>query len=290
MTGSPNIGQHANLKNRLPTSGATMNEFKSLCSVAALLALSGCATSGTGHDPHQDLGILWVKHSAEYQANALQTYHDARDDLPRLLDDKTWNAMTGHGQPSSLPAAVILDVDETVVSNVDFQIEFDRPFANHKLDSWSGSRNSLGVRGVQDFVSAARELGVAVFFVTNRPCEAVAGSDDPCPQKQTTIDDIRELGMPVDPEYVMLADERPDWDREKQVRREFIAKTHRIIMLVGDDLSDFIACVRESPRGACTEAATSESRAAALEKYSDFWGNGWYILPNPMHGSWTSFR
>ena len=18
------------------------------------------------------------------------------------------------------------------------------------------------------------------------------------------------------------------------------------------------------------------------------WGNGWYILPNPMHGSWTS--
>ena len=64
---------------------------------------------------------------------------------------------------------------------------------------------------------------------------------------------------------------------------------YHMTMLVGDDLSDFIACVRESPHGACTEAATSESRAEALAKYADFWGNGWYILPNPMHGSWTSF-
>lgn len=267
-----------------------MNEFKSLCGVAALLALSACATPVSQHDPHQDLGILWVKHSAEYQANALQTYRDAREDLPRLLNDKTWNAMTGHGEPSTLPAAVILDVDETVVSNVDFQISFERPFENQKLDAWSSSRDALGVPGVQAFIGAARELGVAVFFVTNRPCETVAGNDDRCPQKQTTIDDIRELGLSVEPEFVMLAGERPGWDREKQVRREFIAKTHRVIMLLGDDLSDFIACVRESPHGACTEGATSESRTVALEQYSDFWGNGWYILPNPMHGSWTSFR
>jgi len=251
--------------------------------------LSACATTSVEHDPRQDLGILWVKHSAEYQAVAMQVYRDAREDLPRLLDDKTWNAMTGHGEASSLPAAVILDVDETVVSNVEFQASFERPFANHKLDSWSASRDSLAVPGVQSFVSAARALGITVFFVTNRPCEAIAGNDDFCPQKQTTIDDIRELGIAVEPEYVMLADERPGWDREKQVRREFVARTHRIIMLVGDDLSDFIACVRESPHGACTEAATSESRAEALAKYADFWGNGWYILPNPMHGSWTSF-
>lgn len=266
-----------------------MTAPRSLCCIAAMLMLSACATTSSEHDPHQDLGILWVKHSAEYQAVAMQVYRDAREDLPRLFDDKTWNAMTGHGAASSLPAAVILDIDETVVSNVEFQISFERPFANHKLDSWSASRDSLGVPGVQSFVAAARELGITVFFVTNRPCEAIAGNADPCPQKQTTIDDVRELGIAVEPEYVMLANERPGWDREKQVRREFVAKTHRIIMLVGDDLSDFIACVRESPHGACTEAATSESRAGALAKYADFWGNGWYILPNPMHGSWTSF-
>ena len=24
--------------------------------------------------------------------------------------------------------------------------------------------------------------------------------------------------------------------------------------------------------------------------YAGYWGNGWYILPNPMYGSWTSIR
>jgi 5'-nucleotidase (lipoprotein e(P4) family) len=266
-----------------------MRAPRSLYSVAALLTLSACTTTSSEHDPSQDLGILWVKHSAEYRANALQTYRDAREDLPQLLNDTTWDALRGHGDPSTLPPAVILDVDETVVSNVDFQMTFERPFANHKLDTWSRSRDSLGVPGVQAFVSTARELGIAVYFVTNRPCEPVDGNDDPCPQKQTTVDDILELGIPVDPEYVMLSGERPDWDREKSSRREYVAKTHRIIMLIGDDLSDFVPCVRESQRGACSNAATSESRAAALKQFADFWGNGWYILPNPMHGSWTSF-
>lgn len=266
-----------------------MTAPRSLTILAALLVLAACAATSSEHDPHKDLGILWVKHSAEYKAITQQVYRDAREDLPRLLEDKQWNAMTGHGEVSSLPPAVILDVDETVVSNVNFQLTFERPFANHKLDTWSGNQNSLGVPGVEAFISAARELGVTVFFVTNRPCDLIDGNDDPCPQKKTTVDDIRELGISVEPDYVMLANERPGWDREKQVRREYVAKTHRIIALVGDDLSDFIACVRENPHGACTEAATSESRAAALEEHADFWGNGWYILPNPMHGSWTSF-
>lgn len=266
-----------------------MSAPRSLYSVAAMLTLSACATPASQHDPSQDLGILWVKHAVEYRAIALQTYRDAREDLQRLRDDTTWNAMTGYGEPSPLPAAVILDVDETVVSNVDFQLSYERPFANRKLDAWSSSRNSLGVPGVQAFVGAARALGIAVYFITNRPCEALPGDDDPCPQKQTTVDDIRELGIAAEPENVMLAGERPEWDREKLSRREYVAKTHRVIMLIGDDLSDFVPCVRESPRGACTDAATSESRAAALEQYADFWGNGWYILPNPMHGSWTSF-
>jgi acid phosphatase len=267
-----------------------MTVFKSSSIVAMLLMLAACATTTKEHDPHQDLGLLWVKHSAEYRAITTQVYRDASDDLPGLIEDKTWDAMTGYGKPSNLPPAVILDVDETIVSNVDFQLTFDRPFENHKLDTWSGGRDAVAIPGVQSFVNAARSLGVTVFFVTNRPCKRIAGNDDPCPQKQTTIDDIRELGIPVDPEQVMVADERPDWDREKLSRREYVAKTHRVIMLIGDDLSDFIACVRESPNGACTVPATSASRAEALEKHKDYWGNGWYILPNPMHGTWTSFE
>jgi acid phosphatase len=87
----------------------------------------------------------------------------------------------------------------------------------------------------------------------------------------------------------MLADKH-GWDRAKIARRKHIAKTHRVIMLIGDDLGDFVPCVRTKLYGPCTEPATKASRARLVAEYSDYWGQGWYILPGPMHGSWTSFR
>ncbi len=36
--------------------------------------------------------------------------------------------------------------------------------------------------------------------------------------------------------------------------------------------------------------AYRESRESLVEEFSGYWGNGWYILPGPTHGSWTSFR
>lgn len=267
-----------------------MTRLKLSLIMLAMLGLGACATPSSPHDPQQDLGILWVKHSAEYKAVAAQAYRKATEDLPKFIDDKSWNAFRGPGNPvSSLPEAVILDVDETVVSNVDFQLTFDRPFENHKLDTWSSNYQSLAIPGVVSFVENARQLGVTVFFVTNRPCQMIEGNDDPCPQKQTTIEDINEVGLSVPPEHVMLSGERPGWGKEKQVRRDYIAKTHRVIMLIGDDLSDFIPCVRETPAGDCTAEVSHESRLEELQRTRDFWGNGWYILPNPMHGSWTSF-
>lgn len=262
----------------------------SLAFVVYVLSLSACAKAPAGHDPSQDLGILWVKHAAEYQAIAAQVYRDATDDLSAYVDDKSWSAMPGYSGLSELPPAVILDVDETVVSNVDFQLTFERPYSNYKRDTWSSNYDSLAVSGARQFVAAARDLGVTVFFVTNRPCEPIAGIDDFCPQKQTTIDDINEVGIDVESIHVMLSGERPGWDREKLVRRELIAKTHRVIMLIGDDLGDFVPCARNKVVAPCDAPATRASRAAALEEYADFWGAGWYILPNPMHGSWTSVR
>ncbi len=277
-----------------------MTLFRTSILVASILILSACeATSSgddstvehdptVGHDPAKDMGVLWVKHSAEYKAIATQLYRDATDDLPGFIEDKTWNVLTGYGDPSALPPAVILDVDETVVSNVDFQLSYERPFANHKLDTWAANTPATPIPGVKSFVDTARSLGVTVFFVTNRPCQTKAGNDDPCPQQHTTIEGIHEVGLEVDAEHVMLSGEQPGWDREKLSRREHIAETHRVIMLIGDDFSDFAPCVRAKPYGSCTAAATRESRADALEEYREYWGNGWYILPNPMHGSWTS--
>ncbi len=273
--------------------------IRRLLLVIALGSLGACASTpeptesaepAAVYDHARDMGLLWVKHAAEYHAITRQVYASATADLRDFIDDTSWSAMPQQADAADLPPAVILDVDETVVSNVDFQLTFERPFANHKLDTWSSNYDSRVIQGVKEFVDAARAAGVTVFFVTNRPCELIEGNDDPCPQKTTTVDDIREVGIEVTPEFVMLANERPEWDREKLVRRQLIAESYRVIMLVGDDFGDFVPCALKKVVAPCTASATRESRAKALEKYNEYWGRGWYVLPNPMHGSWTSVR
>jgi len=253
------------------------------CLLTGLFLLPACA--GTAPDTSHP-GITWVRTSAEYDAIALSTYRSAQDALEEKISDRSWSALPYQTDAANLPIAVILDVDETVVSNVEFQSSFIPPFSDDKLDAWNRANKAVPVSGVVSFAVKARELGATLFFVTNRPC--MPRGDDPCPQKSTTVQDINEAGIPVTADYVMLSSERPGWSKEKKIRRDFVAEDYRVIMLVGDDLGDFIPCTRKSPTHPCTERATIASRAAATLEYQDYWGNGWYILPNPMHGSWAS--
>ena len=201
----------------------------------------------------------------------------------------SWSAMPGQQHAENLPPAAVLDVDETVVSGADFQLAFERPFTNRKMYDYYQEHDAIPVPGVVEFVAAAREAGVTVFFVTNRPCELIDDDPDPCPQKRGVIHELQTIGIETDDTHVMLADEQ-GWDRAKIARREYIAKTHRIIMLFGDDLGDFVPCVRKKLYGPCEEPATRESRQQLVERYSGYWGRGWYMLAGPMHGSWTSFK
>lgn len=258
--------------------------------ISAAITLAGCAAQAPTFNPEKDYGHAWVTNSADYAAITRQVYAVATRDLERFVGDTSWSAMPGQADAAGLPPAVILDVDETVINNAAFQVAFERPFTDRKLEMWDRTHTANPVEGVVEFVAAAREAGVAVFFMTNRPCELYDGEADPCPQKQTVIDGIRELGIPVEPEFVMLALEQPDWTGEKLIRRQLIGRDYRVIQIIGDDFADFVACARHSYHAPCTEPATRASRRADLDKYNHYWGNGWYILPGPMHGSWRSVR
>jgi 5'-nucleotidase (lipoprotein e(P4) family) len=284
---SLSIGQHANLFGWLVASGKSMILFKSVTIVASLLALAACATTTVESDPEHDRAVLWAAYAAEYQAATMQVYTQATRDLPRILADVSWSALPGSNGISGKPPAIILDVDETVVSGVDFEMTMI-PYTTLRHYEWSDNHKAIPIRGVAEFVATARDQGVDVFFVTNRPCEEYDGYGGTCPMKQATIDDIAEVGIETDGDHVLLANEKPEWNREKLSRREFVAESHRVIMLFGDDYGDFVACSRAKPRAPCTSPATRASRAEALDTYKNYWGNGWYILPNPMYGSWTS--
>lgn len=258
---------------------------KSLLRALVLVTpLASCSTLPVDGEP--DRAILWVKSSAEYRALALQAYRDAAGDLPGKLADRSWSALPGQREADDLPPAVILDVDETAVSNVRFQESLTRPFRDSMLNAWGIDNVAEAVPGAVDFVRLAVDAGVRVFFLTNRPC--VPDAAGACPQKQVVIGELLEAGFPVDENNVTLAFERPEWTKEKSIRRNVIAGSHRVIMLFGDDLGDFIACTRKRPLDPCTVGATEESRLELVDRHAALWGDGWYILPNPMHGSWTS--
>lgn len=260
---------------------------KSVIIVASLLVMTACASTNLESEPRPDNAILWAAYAAEYQAISQQVYAQATRDLPRLIADESWSALPGHEGNSEKPPAVILDVDETVTSGVDMELTMV-PFSAARQYEWGLSHKAIPIRGVAEFVREAHQLGVEVFFVTNRPCEVLDDNPDVCPQKQSTVDHISEVGIVTDTDHVFLANERPGWDRGKLTRREYIAESHRVIMLLGDDYGDFVACSRAKPRTPCTTPATRASRDEALDTYKNYWGNGWYILPNPMYGSWTS--
>jgi len=267
--------------------GETMYRItaKSLFTAALVLfSLTGCTTV----DDEIDVGIQWVRSAAEYEALSLQAYGAATDDLQKFIADTSWSALPGQTDAAELPLAIIADVDETLVSNVEFQVILVQPFKNSVMNTWNDENSAKPIPGATEFIRHAQEAGVEVFFVTNRPCELVSGIEDPCPQKAVTLGDLIEVGIAADNDHLMLAGENPGWDREKLSRREHIAKTHRVIMLLGDDLGDFISCSRDKVLFPCTESATVASRQAATNEFSHYWGEGWYVLPNPMHGSWTS--
>ncbi len=238
--------------------------------------------------PHY--GIRWVRDSAEYVAVAKQVYHAAQTALPAMIADENWSALPYQENAAHLPAAVILDIDQTSLTNPDFQAQLQPPFTEKKLHDWSIAHHATPAPGVNAFAEQAGRYNVALFFVTNRECEPDSASDDPCPQKEVVMQELLEARLPATAENVFLAGERPGWGKEKTARYEWIAQSYRVIQLIGDDLSDFIPCVRRRPVDPCTEGGTITNRFDAAAQYERYWGAGWYILPNPMHGSWTSVR
>ena len=184
-----------------------------------------------------------------------------------------------------------MDIDETVLDNSAQQArmtldeictvqEFDAAW-----DAWLGERAARAIPGAAEFIQAARAMEdpqgrpVHVFFITNRECGARSGSADPCPQQQDTAANLRALGLdaPTLEDDLMLKDERPEWTSEKQSRRLALAATHRILLYVGDDFGDFLPDVRRQ---------SVPEREQARCRHHDRWGRQWFMIPNPMYGSW----
>lgn len=210
--------------------------------------------------------VLWVQSSIEYQANARQAYAGARLALDKALETPNWTAaLEQTGDVRNLPPAIVLDLDETVLDNSAHQAKLLRDggkkYTNEGWTAWVAETKSGLVPGAFDFLIHAKMRGVAVFFVTNRECKVEA--NDP------TMQNLRALGLG----YGKLLCRTSTGDKSQ--RRLTITSTHRILLLIGDDFNDFVS-----------SASTLADRQRQLDAFAQFFGERWFIIPNPMYGSW----
>lgn len=252
--------------------------------LAALLAVAGLALAGTGCAARgagaglpapaaANLnGVLWMQTGAGYRAAALQAYALAGQAMRRGLEDDDWTAALEQRPEETvgLAPAVILDVDETVLDNSPYEARRIRAGETYTPESWAAWVREAAagpVPGALAFTRTADSLGVEVFYVTNRDHELEA----------STRRNLLRLGFPLDTatDHLLTEGERGAWRSDKSSRREWVAREHRILVLVGDDLNDFV-----DARG------SAAAYRRALEAHGDRFGERWFMIPNPAYGSW----
>ena len=221
--------------------------------------------------------VLWVQRSAEYRAISAQTYRAAADHLDKALAEANWDALVPAERGNAgagLKPAVILDVDETVLDNSPYQARLVRDGTEYNevtWDAWVAEKKAKPLPGVVDFARAATAKGVTLLYISNRAEHLQAA----------TIANLEAVGLPVASEDVFLGlgtfvEGCEQNGSEKLCRRRLAGQQYRVLMQFGDQLGDFAEITANTP----------EARAALYEEHRDWFGERWWMLPNPTYGSW----
>ncbi|MFT3761582.1 MAG: 5'-nucleotidase, lipoprotein e(P4) family [Pseudoxanthomonas sp.] len=221
--------------------------------------------------------VAWVQTSVEYKALAEQTYRAAADRLDAALKQKNWDALAPEERGNAaagLKPAVVLDVDETVLDNSPFQARLVRNGGEYDelaWDQWVAEKKARPVPGVVDFARAASAKGVTLLYVSNRAVHL----------KDATVANLKAAGLPVPDDSVFLGlgtvvEGCEQNGSEKNCRRRLAGRKYRVLMQFGDQIGDFVQVT----------ANTREGRDALYAEYADWFGERWFMLPNPTYGSW----
>ena len=248
----------------------TMPTWRGLAPTLALVALSasvGCRTTGVNRPlPVRSVSaelpneIRWFRTSAEYRALSRQTYQLAADRLPELTRGapaKTW--------------AVVLDADETVLDNSEYQRRRaldDSAYTEASWSAWVNERSARAIPGSPEFTQRVHALGGRVVIVTNRAlglCDATRAN-----LKAIHVDADVVLCQPPGE-----SNKNPRFERVQAGTAENGLPALTVVEWIGDNILDFPGM---------TQDARNDPAA-----FSQF-GKRYFILPNPMYGSWQQIR
>jgi 5'-nucleotidase (lipoprotein e(P4) family) len=204
--------------------------------------------------------VRWFRTSAEYRALARQEYEVAEQRLPELargLAPQSW--------------AVVLDADETVLDNSEYQRRravIDSGYTDASWAAWVNERAALAIPGAPELTRRVHALAGRVAIVTNR-------ADSLCAATRANLQSAR-----IEADIVLCqprgeSDKNPRFGRLQNGSAVPGVPPLTIVAWFGDNILDF-------PN--MSQAARNDPRAL------DEFGRRYFILPNPMYGSWQQLR
>lgn len=169
--------------------------------------------------------------------------------------------------PKGLPVAVILDLDETVLDNSQYELENIGARTTYTLETWQ-NWTSKGIApalpGALRFCKLADSLGVQIFYLSNRTVDEMEG----------TLKNLQQLGFPqAQPAHVLLKNGTSD----KTERRNTVTQSHYVALLCGDNFRDFMEQFAER---------SDRYGAEWLNTYADTLRSHFVLFPNSMYGEW----
>ncbi|MGH8041733.1 MAG: 5'-nucleotidase, lipoprotein e(P4) family [Rudaea sp.] len=254
-------------------------------------ALAACASAPpktpamyAGESPSSQLAgndllyaTAWMQTAIEHDLVYTEIYRMAEQKLVQALADPSWDALPKSERSNTaqtLPPAVIVDVDETVLDNSPFEARMVRDNATFNVTAWNAWVRQASARplpGALEYAKFAAAHGVTMFYISNR--DALLAD--------STRANLTADGFPLTQDAVLNQGAVtpscvPRASGDKGCRRKLVAQHYRVLAMFGDQLGDFVD-------GADADNAT---RADRIASYHDWFGERWFALPNPVYGSW----
>lgn len=222
--------------------------------------LSQQAPTAITSQNHQIQAILWTQQAAEYRALAYQAYNLAKLRIDQILAQEN---------TSGKPMAIVTDIDETVLDNSPYNgklILTGEGFTDEGWYDWGKQIKAEPVPGARAFFNYVADKGISIFYISNR--DAV--------QQAETLANLKQSGFPMaDEAHILLKTTTSG----KEVRRNKVAETHDIVMLLGDNLSDFTDVF---------DRQGTEKRFVLTDSLQAVFGKKFIVLPNAIYGDWET--
>lgn len=206
-----------------------MKSLKHTIFLAAFIGLASCASIEVPATNPLKPSTDWVANSPEWAAEAEAVYAEATDYVTLYSEGREKGSW-----------AVVLDVDETVLNNVEYQIRLDQAGESYSGESWYAWTQEASaplVPGVEDFIETVNALGGHVALVTNR-------RDD---EQFATEKNLADVGLARHDDFrILLTRAKPNGKSHKQSRFDLVPAMLavqgypdvEIIAFVGDNVGD----------------------------------------------------